>query len=246
MQLFKHITALVMLCLTLKLSAQSKTVAHFDKVIVSPYIQVTLVQGSEESVAVNAIQVAPHKLHIEVNNNVLHIYLEGAKEIPKNEKTYYNGYKESHALYNNTSVVATITYKTLNELSLRGEEEQLCKSAINNNEFTLNIYGESTVTFTKLNVQKLYATLYGEGELDIKAGTIKEQRYICYGEGKINSLAGSGSTSHITAYGEADFKINVSDKINITAFGEAKLHYTGNPRIVRGLHIGELTVDKID
>lgn len=239
-------TFLLLLCSTFRLTAQSKTVDHFDKVIVSPYIQVTLVQGTEESVTVNDIAVAPDKLHIEVNDKTLRIYLDGAKEIPKNEKTRHNGYQESHPLYNNTSVTATITYKTLNALSVRGEEKQLCKSVISNNEFKLWIYGESTVTFNELNLQKLNATLYGDGVLEVKAGTIKEQRYICYGEGKVNVLATNGNSSRITAFGEADFKINVADKINITAYGAAQLHYKGNPEIIKGLHFGQLTVDKMN
>ncbi len=247
MQLFKHVTVfIVLICITLKLTAQTKTVDHFDKIIVSPYIQVTLVQGSKESVTVNDIQVATDKLHIEVNDKTLRIYLEGAKDIPKNKKDKYNGYKESHPLYKNTSVTATITYTILSGLSIRGEEEQLCQSAINSDEFRLSIYGESIVTFNQLNLKKLHATLYGEGVLEIKAGIIKEQRYICYGEGKINSLATTGNSSRIIAYGEADFKINVADKINITAYGDAQLHYKGNPEVVKGLHFGQLTVDKMD
>lgn len=247
MQLFKQLTTLAILfCITFKLTAQVKTLDHFDKVIVSPYIQVTLVEGNEESISIDNIQVSPEKLHVEVSDNTLHIYLDGAKDIPKNEKTYYNGYKESHALYNNTSVVATITYKTLHELSLRGEETQLCKSPIKGDAFTLNVYGESTITFNELNLQQLFATLYGEGTLDVKAGSVAEQRYICYGEGKINTLAITGSSGRLTAYGEADFQLNVSDQIKITAYGEAKLHYKGNPDIKKGLHFGDLTVEKID
>ena len=247
MQSLKQVAAFVILiCVTLQLTAQTKTVDHFDKVIVSPYIQVTLVQGNEESVTVNDIQVAPDKLHFEVNDKTLRIYLDGAKEIPKNEKDKYNGYKESHSLYRNNSVVATITYKTLNGLSVRGEEEQLCQSAISGDEFRLSIYGTSTVTFNQLNLKKMHATLYGDGVLEVKSGTVKEQRYICYGEGKINTLAITGNSSRITAYGEADFKINVTDKINITAYGDAQLHYKGNPEIIKGLHFGQLTVDKMD
>ncbi len=38
-------------------TAQTKTVEPFTKVIVSPYIQVTFVQGNEESVTINDIKV---------------------------------------------------------------------------------------------------------------------------------------------------------------------------------------------
>jgi hypothetical protein len=227
-------------------SAQKKAVAHFDKVIVSPYIQVTFIQGDEENVMIDHINVDQSKLHIEVTNKTLHIYLDGAKTIPKNEKNASNEYGETHSLYDKTTVVATITYKTLNELSIRGEEEQLCKSPIEGNAFTLRLYGESKMTFNELNLQELHTTMYGESMLEIKSGSITEQQYTCYGEGTINTLTITGRSSRITAYGEADFSLNVSDRIKITAFGEAQVHYKGNPEIVKGLHFGEIAIDKIN
>jgi hypothetical protein len=97
-----------------------------------------------------------------------------------------------------------------------------------------------------LNLQELQATIYGEGSIKIKSGSVDEQNYTCYGEGRINSLSITGNTSHITAYGDADFKINVSDRIKITAFGDAQLHYKGNPEVVKGLHIGDILVDRMN
>ena len=246
MQRFKISFSVLLLLLATASFAQTKSTASFSKIIVSPYIQVTLVQGDEESVTVNELYVDSSKLHIEVDDNTLRIYLEGAKDFPGNEKDYSNGYKETHSLYKNTSVVATITYKTLEALSLRGEEDQLCKSPINTNKFTLKIYGESNVIFNEMNLQQLSATLYGEGTLEIKAGAIREQDYTCYGESKINSLAITGITGRVTAYGTADFKLNVSDRIKITAFGDAELHYKGNPDIDKGLHFGDMVIDKMD
>ena len=72
--------------------------------------------------------------------------------------------------------MATITYKTLEALSLRGEEDQLCKGPINGNKFMLKVYGESNISFNEMNLQQLSATLYGESTLEIKAGSIKDQK----------------------------------------------------------------------
>lgn len=237
---------LLMLFSGLTATAQTRLVDHFTKVIVSPYIQVTFVEGDEESVTIDDIRVDENKLHIGVNNQTLRIYLEGAKDIPKYEKNYSNGYKDTHPLYQNTTVKATITYKTLNEISVRGEERQVCKSPIDGNKFTLRIYGESKVTFAELNLQEIEATVYGEGIIKIESGSIGEQKYTCYGDAEVNSLAITGKTSRITAYGDAEFKINVSDRIKITAFGDAIVHYKGDPEIAKGLHFGDMTVDKMD
>ncbi len=226
--------------------AQTVTaVKPFDKIIVSPHIQVTFVQGNKESVTIESSTVDTNKIHIEVENKTLRVYLEGAKDFEKNEKDYQNGYKEKHSIYQGTVLTATITYKTLRELSIRGDEKQVCKSAITGEAFVLRIYGESDVTLNEINVGKLAVTTYGECNLKFLSGLATSQTYTAYGEGHINSLAMGGKNGAITAYGEADFTMNVSDKIQITAFGEAKVHYNGNPVIRKGLHIGELHVDKI-
>jgi hypothetical protein len=246
MQHFKAFISVLLLSIAAVASAQTKMTGHFNKVIVSPYIEVTFIEGDEESVTINDIDVDTNKFHIEVNDNTLRIYLEGAKDFPKTEKDYSNGYKETYPLYNKTTVVATVTYKTLGALSIRGEEDILCKSPVSGDKFSLKIYGESNVVFDEMNLQQLSGVLYGEGTVEIKAGSVKDQKYTCYGEGKINSLAIQGTTSSVTAYGVADFKLNVSDRIKITAFGDAQLHYKGNPEIDKGLHFGDMLIDKMD
>lgn len=241
--------ALLSLALLLVINAPAQMltpVKHFDKVIISPHIQATFIEGNEESVNVEKSTVDKSKLHIEVNGTTLRVYLEGAKDFEKNEKDYKNGYKEKHSIYTGTVVTAVITYKTLQGLSLRGEEDHICKSVLKGDKFSLKIYGESDVTLMAVELNELTATLYGESNLKILAGTAKSQKYVAYGEGKINSLAINSSNSKITAYGEADFKVNVSDEIKITAFGEASLHYTGSPVINKGLHFGDLHIEKMN
>ena len=227
--------------------AQTVTaVKPFDKIIVSPHIQVTFVKGSEESVSIESSTVDTAKIHIEVKDKTLRVYLEGAKDIEKNEKDYRNGYKEKHSIYGGTVLTAVITYKTLHELSIRGDEKQLCKSAITGDAFTLRVYGESDVVLNEVKVGELTTTTYGERHVRFLSGSAVSQRYTAYGEGEINSLAIGGKTGAITAYGEADFTMNVSDEIKMTAFGEAKLHYKGSPVIRKGLNIGEVHIEKLD
>src|SRR5438034_618823 len=99
MHILKTSFATFLVLFAITTSAQKKAVAHFDKVILSPYIQVTFMQGDEENVMIDTIKVDQSKLHIEVTNKTLHIYLDGAKTIPKNEKNASNEYGETHSLY---------------------------------------------------------------------------------------------------------------------------------------------------
>jgi hypothetical protein len=243
----KFFLAIIALCICQVSLAQTTTIVKsFDKVVVSPHIQVTFVEGNEESVTVESNAVSNDKLNIEVKDKTLRIYLDDAKEITKNNKVYDNGYKEKRSIYNGTIVKAIVTYKTLRTLSVRGEETIVCSSNLTGKKFNLKIYGESHVILKEVNLGELRTTIYGESYLDIKSGTIATQRYTTYGEGKINTLGVNNNSARITAYGESDFSLNVSDTIKITAYGEAKLQYTGNPVITKGLHFGEMHIDKMD
>ena len=240
------ILAAGMLFITHATYAQTGPVGHFHKVMISPYIQVTFVQGDEESVTINHIIVDSSKLHVEVLGGTLRLYLDGAKDIPHNHKDYQSDGNQSHALYPDHAVMATVVYKKLDALSLRGEETYLCQSPLTVHQFTLHVYGESTITFAEVHISKMHTTIYGESSLDIKAGEVDQQYYTCYGEGKINTTGIAGQEARVTAYGEAEFRMNVSDRIKITAFGEAKLRYMGNPAIVKGINIGGVDLQRLD
>jgi len=227
--------------------AQTRTVNHFTKVTVSPYIQVTFVQGEREGVTIDGLLVDSSKLHVEVNNGTLRLYLDGAKDIPRQGHVRdQDGNKRNVQLYPNHAVIATVTYKSLEALSLRGEETQLCQSPITADEFDLHIYGESKVIFTEMHVGLMQTVMYGESKLEIKSGSVEEQEYTCYGEGKIDATAITGKTGKAVAFGEAEFRLNVTDRIKVTSFGEAKLRYMGNPQIVKGLHFGGIDLQRIN
>ena len=240
------LSLLIILLAQVSFSQTTTNVKQFSKVIVSPNIQVTFIEGNEENVTIEKSTVPNEKIHIEVNDKTLRIYLDGQKDFPKNETTHENGYKEKQPAYKGTVVTATVTYKTLNDLSIRGEETQVCKSMLTGNNFRLRIYGESHVIFDKVNLGKLQATLYGESSLEIKSGTIKDQKFIAYGESQVKNFAVNSNTAKITAYGEANFQINASEAIRITSFGDARLQYKGKADINKGLNIGDVQITKVD
>ena len=227
--------------------AQTIPVRPFHRVIISPYIQATFVEGDQESVTINNSIVDSAKLHVEVRGGTLRIYLEGAKDFPRNRQGYDDyGRKHSYNLYPNHAVVATITYRDLDALSLRGEETFLCQSPLSARDFTLRVYGDGKVIFTETHFSEMHATLYGDASVDIRSGDVNQQYYTSYGDGHINATAIAGQTAKLTAFGEAEFRINVSDWIRITSFGEAKLRYMGNPEILKGLHFGGVDVQRLD
>lgn len=222
------------------------SVAHFDKAIISPHVQVTFTKGDKESVTIQNCTVSKDKVHIESNGKTLRVYLEGAKEITSNEKVNESGYKSKKPLYSGTVLTVAISYKTLQELSVRGEETILLKSKLDQENFVLTVYGEAKIFVDEVQLNKLNTTIYGESALEFKAGNITEQRFTVYGESKVNTLGVTGKTARATLYGEAELSLNVSDQLKVTAYGEAKVGYKGNPAIRKGLNIGNVKIYKLN
>lgn len=126
------------------LIAKSKTfdVDGFNKIIVSPHIEVTFKKGDNESVIIESISEPIGKFKAEVKNKTLQLYLDGAKVTTKSEKEAND---RKVPLYTGTVVKAIVIYKEVETFSLRGEERFLFESPIDAQKITLNIYGESEV-----------------------------------------------------------------------------------------------------
>lgn len=218
----------------------------FTKIIVSPHIEVSIVEGNKETVEIEEIKVDSDKLNVEVKNNTLRIYLEDAKEITKDKKVIKNGNKMKVPIYKGTVVKARITYKNLEELSIRGEETFTSTGVLKANRFRLKIYGESKINFNEVELSELRTTIYGESRLNLKSGDIKEHKVTAYGESEIDALGVKNESTKITAYGEASFNINASEEIKITAYGDATLNYKGTAEINKGINIGDIEINKIE
>lgn len=227
-------------------NAQEVTkVAAFEKVIVSPHIEVIFIAGNEESVTIENAKVAEDKINIEVVGKTLRLYLDGAKTVTKSEKANSERWKGRRSIYQGTMATATITYKRLKALSVRGEEIVKCESPIEQKDLKLTIYGESKVYFTSLTTEMLTVAIYGESYLEIANGDVDRQVYRAYGESEVNTVEMENTTTKITAYGESNFRVKVSDRLKVTCYGETTINYKGDANVDKGIVIGEAEIRKI-
>ncbi|WP_299364467.1 head GIN domain-containing protein [Winogradskyella sp.] len=223
-----------------------KIVDSFNKVIISPHIETIFVQGDEESVTILENTLSEDKVNIEVSSGTLRVYLDDAKITTKHKKVIKNGVKMKVPIYKGKVLAIKVTYKDIDNLSLRGEETTVCESSIDVEHFKLKMYGDSEVTFNKVNFRKFDVDIFGEGLLVIKGGKTGHQHITSYGASEVNLLDINNKTSKLKAYGEAEFKVNVSDHIKFTAYGEAELHYRGTAEVNQGLSFGDSEIKHIN
>lgn len=247
MKLIKNTLIIALVCISQVMLGQTKkAVASFNKVIISPHIETTFVQGEEESVTILENTLSNDIVNIEVNNGTLRVYLDDAKTTTKHKKVVKNGMKIKEPIYKGKVLTIKVVYKTIDNLSLRGEQITVCTSLIDVDKFDLKIYGESQVTFNDVNINNFDVDVYGESQLTIANGRIDNQHITAYGEGEINLVEVDNKTSKLKAYGEAQFRIQASESIKFTAYGEAELYYKGSAKINKGLSFGDSQINHID
>jgi hypothetical protein len=219
-----------------------KDLDSFDKIIVSPKINLVLQKGEQESIRIKYANVSLDKINIEVKNHRLRIYLDDARIVDKHKKTHDENYSSNVSIYRDAVVTAYVTYRELKVLDVRGEEEVTCNGTINTEKFKLKVYGEADVTLSSLHANKFKAVLYGENKLKIREGQASHQRYRLYGENKIDAHTLTSETISSTIYGEGRLSVNASDEVRINAFGEPKVNVTGNSHISKGIIIGRADI----
>ena len=227
--------------------AQEKTfqVKDFNKIIISPHVEVNLISGTETSVVIEDAKVPIDKINVVVEGSTLRVYLDDAKTVTKSERVSTDNWNGKRSIYNGTMVTATINYKTLKNLSVRGEEIVRCKSALDQDELKMTLYGETKIYFEDLVLNDLTVAIYGSSYLEIAKGNVGHQVFRAYGESEVNTIGMGNKETKITAYGESNFRVKVSDRLKVTCYGETTINYEGDPDVDNGIIIGEAKVRKI-
>ena len=234
-------------CLTLLASGQEieKSVRHFRRVVASPRVNVILKKGAQESVRLAYRNVGPEKINITVTGKTLRIYLEDAKKVEKTRPQNSRNRQEK-SLYEEAWVTAYVTYKELEMVEIRGNQELFCEDHIESDAFTLRAYGENDIRMSSLKTSFFKAKLYGENSLRINNGRTLEQKYVSHGENRVDTQGMRSDYIITTIFGEGYLKINSAEEVRIDAFGEPEIYIDGGAHINRRLVIGKVHIQRTD
>lgn len=218
-----------------------KDLKRFTKIVASPRVNLILNKGDRESIRLVYNDVAESKINIEVRNKTLKLYLDDAKKV---EKTAHRGTHGSSSMYEGVSITAYVTYRDLESLEIRGNQELTCNDVIESEDFKLKAYGENEITFASLRTEFFKASLYGENQLKIKKGKVVEQKYKLYGENKIDTRDMRSAFASASIFGEGNVRINSSEHVRVDAFGEPNIYVNGGAHVNRRWIIGNTQIHR--
>ena len=99
------------------LLGQAESISDFDKVVLSPYIALELIQGDHTDISFDIEGVDEEDVIYDVSGGTLRIYLEGARTFNRRSFERNDGYMLDH--YRNVEVTAYVTYRTLRKLIVK-------------------------------------------------------------------------------------------------------------------------------
>lgn len=231
--------------LTLPAQEINKDLKPFTKIIASPRIHVILEKGDRESLRMTYHDVNESRINILVKGKTLHLFLDDARKVERTVRDYdsENG-KSRKSIYEGASVTAYITYRELDALEIRGNQELTCHGDIISPEFVLRAYGENEITLASLETEYFKTSLYGRNKLKINNGKVLEQKYNLFGENKIDTKNLQCEYTSTSIFGEGKVNINSSEEVRVNAFGEPKIYVDGGGHVNRRLVFGRTRIYK--
>lgn len=248
MKTFK-ITYLLLLLPLLGFGQSPTKIGDFEKIIVSPHINLVLIKGNESTVRIESANIDDRKINVETDNNILSIFLDGARyhnkyeKYEKYDKNYKGKWKED--IYRNAEVTAYVTYRFLKSIQVRGEQFVKSEFPIDQNSFKIVLYGEVDVRLKEVRVNDLKLATYGENEIFIESGSASKQTIKCYGENNIDLMGISTGDIRSNLYGENRLDLRADGEIKVTAFGESDIRFSGDAYINKGIIIGDTYIKRV-
>jgi hypothetical protein len=213
----------------------------FDKIVVSPKINLILIPGETESIRIEYTGVDPDKIIIDqTHHRKVHVYLENAKVYDIGER--HDDMFDRKERYKRASITAYVTFKSLRLIETRGEGQVVCDGKINSRKLKLRAYGETEIRLAYVNAENVMARLYGENKLSILDGEAGHLSYRVYGTNKVESRGLKSVTSSTTIFGEGRISLYATEEVHVTSFGEPSLYVSGSPVVSKGIVIGRTNI----
>ena len=239
----KLLFVLAATCISLSVLSQeiNKDLTPFSRVIASPRVNLILTKGESESVRLVYHNVNENKINIDVHGKTLRIFLDNARKYErKAPEKDADGLRQM--MYADADVTAYVTYRDLDMLEIRGNQELSCMDHIEADAFTLRAYGENEIRFSSMKTGLFKAKLYGENNLRIRKGRTLEQKFMLYGENKIDTKGVRSDYIVTSIFGEGSLSVNSAEEVRIDAFGEPEIHVDGGAHINKRLVIGKASI----
>lgn len=202
-----------------KMSKESRPVANFNGIAISGYGELNVVQGSSESLTIEADEEVMHRIKSEVKDNTLHLGLESEKGLS------WRVFKTDQPIR------YYVTVKTLESLASSGSTN-IKIGPLTTDQLKVSGSGASRLNMEKLAAKQLNISLSGSQKAEL-SGQVEDQSIKLSGSASYTASDLTTTRTHIKASGSSALKVRARDELNVSISGSGKVEYWGTPRVTQ-------------
>jgi len=201
------------------------TTSDYNGVAVSGSFYVTLVDGVEGTITVNAEQNLMEYVIVEVKENTLFI---------RPEKEY--GLSASKG----KKIQITVPVNTISNVSLAGSGDIISNFMMNASSFKISLAGSGDIKLG-IEAQKIDASVSGSGDIELKGKAMNFTAAVA-GSGDIEAFGLQAESTKASIAGSGDIETYCTQSIEARVSGSGEIQYKGNPTKVDSKVSGSGTI----
>jgi len=214
----------------------SPQVGSFSQVVVSDKVNLVLEQGDSPALRLSYLGVDPEDIVVRRSGQKLEIYLEGCR----------NGCGDNvYEAYQNTKVIAYVTYTSLKKLIVKGDTEVIALSPIQTDRFILRSYGDNSISLREVRADFWKTACYGDSRLTVEEGKVNTLKVKTYGDHDIQLQDVNCRVSKVHSLGDNQLRLQADNKIYVTVLGDATIQYRGAPSVGKRIVLGDLSLESM-
>lgn len=208
-----------------KLIAENRSLSDYDKIDVAGSFDVILAKGNEGAISINADENLMEYIETEVENNHLKIQP-----------------KKGYQLKSTKTIVITVSFETIDTISLAGSGIVRSVDELNSSGLNLNLAGSGEINLP-VSTKNLTSHIAGSGDIKL-FGNADVFRSEIAGSGNLEGDDLKATVSHINIAGSGNVKIHAVSEIHANIAGSGNVIYSGNPTIEKSKSIGSGSIRK--
>jgi len=197
-----------------------RKVGDFNRIAMKGWGKVTISQGKEQSLTVEADEQLMKRITTEVVDGKLIIDLG---------RDWMERMSAGLEFLSSREIHFTIVAKNLSSIEISGACEMEV-GALKSDEFDLKMSGASSVKLADLNAKKLVASMPGAGKV-VVSGKVNDQEVMVTGAGNYDATKLETDNTRVSLTGVGNATIWAKENLDVSVTGVGSIEYYGNPRI---------------
>ena len=194
--------------------SESREVSGFDQVSLSGSGELTITQGDEESLTVEAEDNVMSTIKTEVKGDTLYI---------SQSSTWWR------PLVPTKPVKFDLTMKEISGVNVSGSGT-VDAASIKTDDLDLDVSGSGKVDIGSLTVETLEVDVSGSGEFNL-SGQVTTQKIDISGSGKYRAGELESETVTLEVIGSGNATVWATETLDVEISGSGKVEYYGSPRV---------------